>query len=409
MKKFQIGTTKKLVLKNSNRDFPKLLIPIPRMPFPLNSGGRIAIYDTLKILCKKYELTIIIIDDNNKNIEFIDEIKKFSNSVFFFSKSKLGCYVNAFIGLVFGNPLQVGYFYSKDVQNLIDKLSLSHDLFLSFMIRTSSYGINLNIKKINYAIDSMYLNYLNSTKNTKSIFWKLIYSVEIPLLFKYEKKHVKKFNLTTYVNKEESKFWKVFGNTFNLPHGVKEDILNYDLFDKNYSNSISFIGRMDYQPNIEAVLWFCDNVLPYLKEEIKFLIIGGFAKPEILELSKKHKNVDILGFVEDPFLILRSCFCTVAPMRSGGGLQTKILMSMAVESITILNSQSSKAIKGIKNGVNAIIENNPIKMAKKINLIFDNPKNFSEIRLAARNLIRKNYSLTVIEDKIFKLINKTLS
>ena len=115
MKKFQIGITKKLVLKNSNRDIPKLLIPIPRMPFPLNSGGRIAIYDTLKILSKKYKLTIIIIDDNKKNIEFIDEIKKFSNNVFFFSKSKLRCIIDAFVGLVFGKPLQVGYFYIKDV------------------------------------------------------------------------------------------------------------------------------------------------------------------------------------------------------------------------------------------------------------------------------------------------------
>ncbi len=40
------------------------LVTIPRLPFPLNSGGKIAIYDTIKSLSKKYELVIIIIYDN---------------------------------------------------------------------------------------------------------------------------------------------------------------------------------------------------------------------------------------------------------------------------------------------------------------------------------------------------------
>ena len=164
----------------------KILITIPRMPFPLNSGGRIAIYDTLKILSKKYKLTLVIIDDNSNNIIHLKEMNKFTDEVYFFTKSKFKFYINSLFGLISGKPLQVGYFYFNEVQKVVNDLSLNHDLFLSFMIRTSLYGIGLNINKIHYAIDSMYLNYKNSQSNTTSILWKLIYKIELPLLFEIE-------------------------------------------------------------------------------------------------------------------------------------------------------------------------------------------------------------------------------
>jgi glycosyltransferase involved in cell wall biosynthesis len=387
---------------------PKVLVTIPRMPFPLNSGGRIAIYDALTLLSKKYILTLVIIDDEKSNIRYLDEIKKITTNIHFITKNKFRFYVNSFFGLITGKPLQVGYFYFKDVQKLVNNLSSTHDLFLSFMIRTSLYGLKLKMAKIHYAIDSMYLNYKNSEINTTSCIWKLIYKIEIPLLYKIEKKHVFKYNMTTYVNKEEATFWNQFGNTSNLPHGVKMDILNYNQVDDKYKHSITFIGRMDYQPNIEAVLWFAKNVLSHLNNKIQFLVIGGFATPEIIRLEKEYKNIKILGFVEDPYVILKSSICNVAPMQSGGGLQTKILMSLAVESIVILSTLSSFAIEGIVSDLNAIIEDDPFKIAENINMIYENPEMFLNMRMEAGKLIKKYYSLDVIENKMFDILNNVI-
>ena len=386
----------------------KILVTIPRIPFPLNSGGRIAIYDTLSILSKKYKLTLIIIDDNKSNINYLNEMKKFTDDIHFFSKSKFRFYLNSIFGLITGKPLQVGYFYFNDIQKLVNNLSYKHDLFLSFMIRTSLYGIDLDINKIHYSIDSMYLNYQNSQRNTTSFLWNLIYKIELPLLYKFEKQHVVKYNMTTFVNKEEAKFWGQFGKTINLPHGVNENILNHKSFNIKYKNTVTFIGRMDYQPNIEAVLWFAKNVLSHLENEIQFLVIGGFATPDIIQLENEYKNIRILGFVEDPYVIIRSSICNVAPMQSGGGLQTKILMSMAVESIVIMSKLSSFAIEGIENDFNAIIEDNPLKIAEKINMIYTKPDLFSKMRIEAKKLIENHYSNDVIENKMNEIIKQTI-
>jgi glycosyltransferase involved in cell wall biosynthesis len=222
-----------------------------------------------------------------------------------------------------------------------------------------------------------------------------------------ETKFIQSFNLTTFVNKDESTYWKNFGNSLTLPHGVDESIYNYDKVDNKFKNSISFIGRMDYQPNIDAVIWFVKNVLPKLDPNIVFNIIGGFATKEILNLESE--NIKILGFLEDPYIVLSSGLCTVAPMQTGGGLQTKILMAMAVKSIVISTSLASSPIEGSINNKNIIIQDNPDQMAFVINDIYEHTQNYFNIKNEARNLILNNYSLKVIENKLFNIIEKYIS
>lgn len=383
---------------------PKILVTIPRMPYPLNSGGRIAIYDSLKLLSKKYDLTLVIIDDNAANKVYILELKKYSDNIYFFGKSKISCYKNAIIGLFKNRPLQVGYFYFNDVQELINKIFKHHDLFFSFMIRTSLYGYNLDVNKVHYSIDSMYLNYLKSSEKTKSILWKLIYKIELPLLKKTEIKFIKAFNVTTFVSRDECGYWEHFGNSFTLPHGVDDAIFNYNKFDIKFKNSISFIGRMDYQPNIDAVIWFVKNVFPNLNPNIVFNIIGGFPTNEILNLE--NEKIKVLGFLEDPYVVLSSGLCTIAPMQTGGGLQTKILIAMAVKSIVISTSLASKPIDGSENYKNIIIQDNPDQMALIINDIYENSFNYLAIKNDAHNLILNNYSFKVIENKLFNIVDK---
>ena len=387
----------------------KILITIPRIPYPLNSGGRIAIYDALHTLSKNYILTIVIIDDNRDNIIYIDEIKRFSDNVYFLTKNRFRFILNSFWGLLYGRPLQVGYFYFNEYQKIINELSKGHDFFYSFMIRTSLYGVNLNLKKGHYAIDSMYLNYKKSIDESKSLLWKIIYKIEVPLLYKIEKKHIEKYNITSFVNNQEAVFWEKFGNVCTLSHGVEDNLLDYSEYEDKFSDSVAFIGRMDYQPNIDAVLWFCNNVLPLLSKNIKFKIIGGFPTREIISLQNNNSQIEILGFVDDPYIILRSCICTVAPMRTGGGLQTKVLTSMAVGSLVILSSNSAEAIENAKNGHNLIIEDSAMNISKIIHDIRNNPSEFNKIRENAKILIEKNYVLSVVNKKLINMIESQIN
>jgi glycosyltransferase involved in cell wall biosynthesis len=384
------------------------LLIIPRTPFPVNSGGRMAIFNTIKSLSEEFDLDLIIIDDVISNDKYLIEFSKYSKNIKFFGHKKHLHIMQAFRGFLKGLPLQVGYFHFYKVQKYIDSIIHNYDFAYCFMIRTTNYLKNHDIVKVQYAIDSMYLNYRNSLKLTKSFFWKLIYKIEIPRLYRYEKFIIKNFNLNNFVNFDESNFWSNHGNAFSIPHGITIENLSYSKIDYDYKDSIVFLGRMDYQPNIEAVLWFCDNILKQINPNITFLIIGGYPTKVILNLQKKYTNVKVLGFIDDIKIILKSCLCSVAPMRSGGGLQTKIIEAMSLGTIVISTNLSSKSIIGVVNNKNILIEDNPELIAKLVNNIYFNPNDYVNVKLEAKKVIMANYINDNISDEIIRQINNII-
>jgi glycosyltransferase involved in cell wall biosynthesis len=217
---------------------------------------------------------------------------------------------------------------------------------------------------------------------------------------------VKQSSFSLFVNNDEAAFWRKYGNVFALPFGVDDTLLHYDQKSDTYSNVVAFFGRMDYMPNIDAVKWFCQNVLPQINPNLEFWIIGAHPTEAVKKLAALYDKVKVIGFIEDPYLILRSCVCTVTPMQSGGGLLTKILSSMAVESVVLSSTFPMDGIPGAENDVHLFIENNPDRFAQKINEIYDNPADYDLIRKNARIFIKNNFSWKAVEEKTVLYIDQ---
>ena len=84
-------------------------------------------------------------------------------------------------------PLQVNYYYFKDVQQYIYSIEEKVDFSIPILIRTSEYLKKFSKPKYLDIVDSIGLNYQRSKKNVKSLLWKVIYNIEINRLLKYEK------------------------------------------------------------------------------------------------------------------------------------------------------------------------------------------------------------------------------
>jgi glycosyltransferase involved in cell wall biosynthesis len=276
------------------------------------------------------------------------------------------------------------------------------------LIRTAKYVMDLEKPKILEMTDAISLNYKKSLQKTTSLKWKLIYKIEYPRLVKFEKKCARVFNKTLLVNKEEAEYLDYDKKIVWLPNGVSERLLTYEKKNPRYKNCICFYGKMNYQPNIDAVMWFVENVLPRLNEEIKFCIVGTNPTNKIKKLEKKYHNVIVTGFVQDPYEILKSCLCVVAPMQTGAGIQNKVLESMALGTVNIVSSLSAKPI-GAKSYEHFIIEDNPKKIAEIIHDIYSGSKKYESIKLRSRKYIKNNFTWDIYEDKLIEIIEKLLN
>ena len=386
----------------------KVLLLTSRLPYPPVGGDKLKNFNLLKILSKYFDVYLVtvtseVLDDETKKV-----LEKYTKEYRVFPKSKLDFILAASKTLFNDEPLQVNYYYFNDVQRYVDTLSKDMNLIISTLIRTSKYALDIDKPKIFDMADSLAQNYIKSLPNVTSLFWKTIYKFESKRLLGYEKKTINSFDTTFLFNKEEIAYFNMPQKVKFIPHGVNEELLNYDKKNEKYKNCIAFFGKMDYQPNIDAALWFVKNVLDKLDKKITFIIVGAKPKKEILELEKKYENVQVTGFVDDPYEILNSCLAIVAPMQTGAGIQNKILETMALGTINIISSLAAKPI-GAKEQQDYIVLDEAKTIANEINSIYREKEKYNLYKKNSKEFIRNNFTWSIYEkvyiDTIEGIIN----
>ena len=96
------------------------------------------------------------------------------------------------------------------------------------------------------------------------------------------------------------------------------------------ANSIVFIGKMNYAPNVIAVRNFLKNTFPLILKSnplAVFYVVGTQPTQEIRDYNN-GKNIIVTGFVEDMNAYLDKAAVVVAPMISEAGIQNKIIQAM---------------------------------------------------------------------------------
>jgi sugar transferase (PEP-CTERM/EpsH1 system associated) len=96
--------------------------------------------------------------------------------------------------------------------------------------------------------------------------------------------------------------------------------------------ALVFTGKMDYRPNIDAVTWFVDAVLPLIRQSapgVRFYIVGQQPHPRVAALAVQP-GVVVTGRVPDTRPYIAGAAVYVIPLRIGGGTRLKVLEAMAM-------------------------------------------------------------------------------
>ena len=125
-----------------------------------------------------------------------------------------------------------------------------------------------------------------------------------------------------------------------------------------------FTGKMDYRPNIDAVLWFSREVLPMIlaaEPKVCFQIVGMNPHPRLDEL-RDNPQVEITGAVVDTRPFIQAAAVYVIPMRIGGGTRFKALEAMASASAIVSTTLGVEGIP-VENGREMLIADAPTDFA----------------------------------------------
>ena len=403
-------------MNQTNKDFYKskdsVLALFSQLPLPEFAGDRQMINNHLKILSQKYEVHAIIICVEEPTKEVHDFMRQYTKEYKIFHLNKWNFFINIIKGVLFGKSLQVSLYYQQDIQDYIDNNIGNKKFVFCRTIRTSKYFLKHDIPKFIALVDSISITYERSLKRVDSLFWKMIYLYEYKKLRKDEISVIENYDSAFLINYQEQQYWEnklKNGKVVWLPNGIKEHLFDYNFVDHQYSDkTILFLGKMDYQPNVDAVVWFIENVFDKLDDDIRFYIVGVNPDKKILSKAEKYKNIIVTGYMEDPYIIMNSCSLVVSPMQTGGGVQNKILEGMAMGRLNLATTLGAESIYLAENGKHLLIADEPQKMAQMINEVCTDPKKFEYLGLNAKELVSKNYSWAMHGEKMLENIESII-
>jgi glycosyltransferase involved in cell wall biosynthesis len=154
-----------------------------------------------------------------------------------------------------------------------------------------------------------------------------------------------------------------------VPNGV--DIADYASFaapdDLLAPGSLVFTGKMDFRPNVDAVVWFARRVLPLIQQSVpdtQFYIVGQ--RPHArLDSLRRQQGVVITGWVPDARPYIGGAAVYVIPLRSGGGTRLKVLEAMAMRRPIVSTSMGCDGFP-VASGQEALLADEPQAFAREV-------------------------------------------
>jgi glycosyltransferase involved in cell wall biosynthesis len=164
------------------------------------------------------------------------------------------------------------------------------------------------------------------------------------------------------------------------------------------SNSLVFVGSMNWYPNVDAVLFLLQEIWPLVVRDFpsaRLDIVGANAPESIKRAAKAHPGVTVHGYVDDIRPMVDSAALYVCPIRDGGGTKLKVLDALAMAKCIVAHPIACEGI-AVTPGRDIVYASTAEEFADGIGGLFRDAAERSRIGAAARTLAVEHYSFASI-------------
>jgi GT2 family glycosyltransferase/glycosyltransferase involved in cell wall biosynthesis/Flp pilus assembly protein TadD len=195
---------------------------------------------------------------------------------------------------------------------------------------------------------------------------------------------------------------------FDKPHFVIPNIHSIDEspIDLDGRSGLLFVGNFNHKPNIDAILYFVQEILPIVKRtlpDMTLTIVGNNPPEEILSLE--CKSVFVAGYVLSTGSYLKKARVSIAPLRYGAGMKGKIGEAMA-HGLPVVTTSIGAEGMGLVSGETVLISDSHQEFADHIITLCTNDDTWQSIASAARQLVLDNFSPQKVSFKLVEMLQR---
>lgn len=393
----------------------KILILTPYCPVPPNSGGRIRIWEELKFLSPRHEITLISFYQTEEERDHQDMLASVCH------QANLVKRPDSLQDESLQNMRQLSdifqWYSTPEMNQALETVGRKHfDVVLFEHIFMAQYEALFPTNKIlqEHNIESnifKQLARLYSHSNPAPVQQKenAFRMSRWMLMRKYENETWPKFPLRITVSqhdKAELDQRCPTGSTVVIENGVNTCKVRFIPEEKWLNNSpqkILFMGALDFYPNIDCLFYLKETILPILWQTdptITVVLAGRNPSESVLNFSADPR-IDVIANPPDIDEVAEDCYLTVVPMRIGSGTRIKILHSMALGLPVVSTTLGCEGLN-VADGDNIFIRDTPEQFAEAILKLVSDSRLAMGLRKAGRKLVEEQYDWSVIFERLEK-------
>jgi hypothetical protein len=392
----------------------KILYVCHRFPFPPRRGGKIRPFNMIKHLSANHQVTVASLA---RSPEEAHEGKGIATFCAHYEMAKVSNPVQAarmVARLPTPVPSSMGFFYSPDLARRIRWLLARERFDLIFVHCSSVAQYVADVRGIPKILD---FGDMDSQKWLEYARYKPFplsagYWLEGKKLEREERRLAGLFDLCTATTRAE---WETLEGyrtgvaTDWFPNGV--DSTYFTPTTESYdTNTICFVGRMDYYPNQECMFDFCANVLPLIRarrSEAKLLIVGADPSRAVKKLGDLP-GVTVTGSVADVRPCLSRSALMVAPLNIARGTQNKILEAMSSGVPVVASRVAAGGVDAVA-GEHFAVASTPDELAQAVLRILGDAVERRRLALAGRERMLSHHAWDRSMQRLDRTIDRCLN
>ena len=334
----------------------KVLYLVHRLPYPPNKGDKVRSYHLLRHLAARHEVHLGTFIDDPDDEQHLPRVRELCTGLHVARLNPRSAKLLSLRGLLTGEALSLPYYRDAGLQAWVasSASAVGFDAVIVFSGAMAQYTRGLNgVKTLVDFVDvdsAKWRDY--APEHAWPMSW--LYRREFRKLLAFEQRVAREAACSFFVTDNEVALFRELSPGPALKLAALGNGVDAEFFAPDAQRASPFVdgelplvftGAMDYWPNVDAVMWFAQDMLPALRARfpaLRFHIVGRSPTPAVLALA--GDAVCVTGTVPDVRPYLQHAAAVVAPLRLARGLQNKVLEAMAMARPVVAAGSCVRAI-----------------------------------------------------------------
>ena len=381
-------------------------------PFPANDGEKLRVFNLLKALASKHELTVICRVMNAEEEAGLAELRKFCvggvHGVHVPSPRNTWQRVRQLMPFVFSSyPVALCTVFFAGILEVLRRLA---DTQRFDIVQVEHSSLTIYLDHVRFKGDPAkvltmhnvdYLRNQRIIENTPFGPTKLYHLLNQSRFKHWELASLERYDTVIAMSEFDKQAMLADRpglKVFVVPNGVDCQRIPFTPA-VDPGHELIFVASMDSEANHDGAMFFLDRVYPLLLRthpEATVSFVGRNPRPE---LASRHEEgrITVTGKVDDVFPYYRTAAVSIVPLRSGGGTRLKILEAMAVGAPVVSTTVGAEGLEVVPEE-HLLIADEPGAFAAAIARLLEDAGMRQALIRRAREQVEQHYDWALIAE-----------